>query len=84
VEIFDRIKAVANSVELSNNDYKFDTLDNAVNYFDGHKQYELKITASKPYLVYTCGRHGNDLYIGADPSSAQLFLDLNEITQDGS
>jgi hypothetical protein len=78
-EIYERLKATASDVEISNKDYKFDNLESVINYFDGHTQYQMVVSASKPYVRYSCHRHGSSLRVGSGPSSAELFLELDEI-----
>jgi hypothetical protein len=75
VEIFNRAKGLAKSVELSNADYKFETLEAAKDHLGSTPQSGIKIGSSSPYMSIDGGR----FHVAPGERSAQLFLEIDEI-----
>lgn len=74
-EIFEILQADAKAVELETSQYKFTTLDVAKEHFGDTPQYDVKISASSPYVRISEG----SLHVGAGPSSAKVFLEIDKL-----
>jgi hypothetical protein len=78
-EIYDTMKAISEKVELSSDDYKFDSLDDAKEHFGSRPQFVFTLSASVPYVQVEFSRMEAKVYVAAGDKSAQLFHELDAI-----
>jgi hypothetical protein len=74
-EIFEILQANAKAVELETAQYKFTTLDVAKEHLGDAPEYDVKISASSPYVRLEAG----SLFVGSGAASAQIFLEVDKI-----
>jgi hypothetical protein len=74
-EIVELLQANAKAVEIETSQYKFTTLDVAKEHMGVEPQYDVKLCATSPYV----NLDSSSLYVGAGPTSAQIFMELDKI-----
>jgi hypothetical protein len=72
-DIFYTMKAACESVEVSSEDYKFETIEDARKHFGGRPQVAFTISGWKPYATVEFSRLEASLYVSAGDKSAQLY-----------
>lgn len=78
-EVVEVMKAICTSVELSSDDYIFESLDDAKEHFSNRIQTNFKISGSGPYSRVDYSRWETEVYVSSGDKSAQLFHELDEI-----
>ena len=74
-EIVELLQGNAKAVEIETSQYKFTTLDVAKEHMGAEPQYDVKLCATSPYV----NLDSSSLYVGAGPTSAQIFMELDKI-----
>jgi hypothetical protein len=78
-ELYDILKKQGGEVDISNDDYKFESIEDATNHFGRRPQYSLTLSGSKPYSQVEFTRLWTRLYVSAGPDSARTYYDLDEV-----
>jgi hypothetical protein len=66
-------------IDISTDDYKFESLEDAQQHFGPHSIHSLKISSLKPSAQVEFSRHQTQTYVFASPTSLQLFHELDAI-----
>jgi len=66
-------------VDITNEEYKFGSLDDLKTHFGGQVIYKLNISGSEPSARLRFDRFTAELYVGAAPNSGQVFYELDEL-----
>jgi hypothetical protein len=66
-------------IDISTDDYKFESLEEAQQHFGPHPIYSLKISSSQPSAQVEFGRLRTQTYVYASPTSLQLFHELDAV-----
>jgi hypothetical protein len=77
--VYERVKVTAESVEVSDGDYTFATLESMKEHLGEAPRNVFKISASRPYLKLDGDGMGTSLHVSSGEKSAQLFIEIDEI-----
>jgi hypothetical protein len=81
-DLNDLLLAVASEkIEISTEDYSFESLDEVEEHFGQRPINTLKIASVKPHMSVTFGRMGSTCWVYASPTAAQLFLAIEGILE---
>jgi hypothetical protein len=69
----------SDKIEISTEDYSFESLDEVKEHFGQRPINTLKIASLKPHMSVTFGKLGSTCWVYASPTAAQLFLEIDEI-----
>lgn len=78
-EIVYTVQTCCEKIELSSEDYTFESLQDAVAHFGSRPQFDFKISGSKPSVQVSFSRMEASVYVFPDEKAAQLFHDLDVI-----
>src|SRR4051812_6476656 len=67
------------SVEISTEDYRFDSVEDAAQHFGQRQQLQLNISTNKPFAQVEFARLWTKVYVSSGLDSASLYYDLDEI-----
>lgn len=77
-DIYGLLEANSESVEISDDDYVFKSLQAAKEHFGTEPVYKLKFTTSRPYAVFEGDRFSASWYVGASDKSAKLYYEVGD------
>jgi len=78
-ELCDALKSKGGAVEISTDDYKFESIGDATEYFGQKSQCDLKLSSDKPYAQVEFSRIWTRVYVSPGENSAAVFHDLDEL-----
>jgi hypothetical protein len=78
-EIVTFLKENTKKVEISNEDYRFQTIDDLKEHFGSQTQFLLEIDTTDPYVSIKLTRLGPKLYVAAGAQSTHLFHEIDDM-----
>jgi hypothetical protein len=78
-ELFDTLKAAGETVELSTENYKFDSVKELQEHFGPRPLFGLSIRSSQPFASIDLTRSDAGVYVTAGDHSAQLFREIDDV-----